>query len=84
MRYGALEAGGTKMVMALMDETGKTLERKTVPTLAPAETMPEMITFFLENKADVLGIGSFGPLDLNPSSPTFGSVTITPKLAGCN
>jgi fructokinase len=26
-----------------------------------------------------LGIGSFGPLDLRPDSPTFGSITTTPK-----
>lgn len=84
MRYGALEAGGTKMVMAIMNEAGETQERKTVPTLTPAETMPQMVEFFRENKADVLGIGSFGPLDLNPASPTFGSITITPKLAWCN
>ncbi len=84
MRYGALEAGGTKMVMAIMDENGTTLEKETVPTLTPAETMPAMIDFFKKNQADVLGIGSFGPLDLNPASPTFGSITITPKLSWCN
>ncbi len=84
MRYGALEAGGTKMVMAVMNESGDTLQRETIPTLTPAETMPRMIGFFRDNKADVLGVGSFGPLDLNPASPAFGSVTITPKLAWCN
>ena len=84
MRYGALEAGGTKMVMAVMNESGDMLQRETIPTLAPAETMPQMIRFFRDHGADVLGIGSFGPLDLNPASPTFGSITITPKLAWCN
>ena len=84
MKYGALEAGGTKMVMAVMDGSGKTLQKETIPTLTPDETMPRMIDFFRRNQADVLGIGSFGPLDLNPDSPTFGSITITPKLAWCN
>ena len=84
MRYGALEAGGTKMVMAIMDDNGKTLQKETIPTLAPAETMPKMIDFFRTHHADVLGIGSFGPLDLNPKSPDFGIITITPKLAWCN
>ena len=28
-----------------------------------------------------LGIGSFGPIDLNPASPHFGHITSTPKLA---
>lgn len=84
MRYGALEAGGTKMVMAVMNNNGETIQRETIPTLSPAETMPRMIDFFRENKADVLGVGSFGPLDLNPDSPAYGSVTTTPKLAWCN
>ncbi len=84
MRYGALEAGGTKMVMAVMNEAGDTLKKETIPTRTPDETMPEMIAFYRENKADVLGIGSFGPLDLNPASPSFGSITITPKLSWCH
>ena len=81
MRYGALEAGGTKMVMAIMDDSGNILKKETILTKKPAETMPVMIDFFRDNKADVLGIGSFGPLDLNPDSPNFGSITMTPKLA---
>ena len=28
-----------------------------------------------------LGIGSFGPIDLNPASPHYGHITTTPKLA---
>jgi fructokinase len=31
-----------------------------------------------------IGIGSFGPIDPNPSSPTFGYITATPKLAWRN
>ena len=44
--YGALEAGGTKMVCAIGDEKGNILERVSIPTLTPAETMPAMIDFF--------------------------------------
>ena len=29
---------------------------------------------------DALGVGSFGPLDLDPASPTYGNITSTPKL----
>ena len=39
MRYGALEAGGTKMVMAVGDETGRILEQRSIPTTTPQETM---------------------------------------------
>ena len=83
-RYGALEAGGTKMVMAVADEEGRILERTSIPTRTPEETMPEMAAFFAERSVEALGIGCFGPLDLNPASPSYGWITATPKLAWRN
>ena len=82
--FGALEAGGTKMVLSLMDEDGTMLERVSMPTLTPAETMPEMIDFFRTRQIAALGIGCFGPLDLRPDSPTYGYITSTPKLSWRN
>ena len=82
MRYGALEAGGTKMVLAVMDDHGNMMESVSIPTRAPDDTMPEMISFFSGKGISSLGIGSFGPLDLNPASPAYGSVTESPKLSG--
>ena len=79
--YGALEAGGTKMVLSRLDEQGNMLERVSMPTETPEVTMPAMIGWFREHPVAALGIGSFGPLDLNPASPTYGSITRTPKLA---
>ena len=79
--YGALEAGGTKMVAAVFDENGKLTSRAVFPTRTPAETMPELIGFFREYPIVSLGIGSFGPVDLNTASPTYGYITATPKLA---
>ena len=78
--YGALEGGGTKMVLAIVSEEGKIQEKTSIPTRTPAETMPEMIGFFRRFPIEALGIGCFGPLDLNPDSPTYGSITATPKL----
>lgn len=80
-RYGALEAGGTKMVMAIADETGALLERVSIPTRTPEETMPEMTAFFGRHAIAALGIGCFGPLELRRSAPNRGSITATPKLA---
>ena len=80
-KIGALEAGGTKMVLAVYEENGTELERLTLPTLTPDVTMPKMIEFFRKYEIDALGVGSFGPLDLNPDSPTYGYITSTPKLA---
>lgn len=80
MKIGALEAGGTKMVMGIFDEEGHLLEDKRIPTRPPAETIPEMIGFFQEKGIEKLGIGTFGPVDLRPDSPDFGTITATPKL----
>jgi len=82
--YGALEAGGTKMVCAIGDENGNILERVSIPTLTPGETMPPMIEFFRGKGISALGIGCFGPVDLDKKSPTYGYITSTPKLAWQN
>ena len=84
MLLGALEAGGTKMVCAIGDETGKIIDRISLPTETPEVTMPKMIEYFKQYKLDALGIGTFGPADLNPKSETYGHITTTPKLAWKN
>ena len=81
MRLGALEAGGTKMVCAIGDEKGIIFDKMTIPTLTPADSVPEMIEYFSKNNIDALGIGSFGPIELNRSSSAYGYITSTPKKA---
>ena len=81
MKLGALEAGGTKMVCALGDETGKIFEQISIPTLTPEETVPKMIEYFQKAQVDALGIGCFGPIDPDKNSATYGYITSTPKLA---
>lgn len=82
--YGSLEAGGTKMVCAIGDEQGNILERVSIPTLAPENTMPAILDFFKGKNISALGIGCFGPVDLDKKSPTYGCITTTPKLAWRN
>ena len=82
--YGALEAGGTKMVCAIGDENGNILERISIPTRTPAETTGPMIDFFRGKGIRALGIGCFGPVDLKKGSRTYGYITSTPKLAWQN
>lgn len=84
MILGALEAGGTKMVCAIGDETGKIFEQISIPTVTPEETVPKMIAYFKEKKVEALGIGCFGPIDPDPDSQTYGYITSTPKLAWAN
>lgn len=79
MRIGGIEAGGTKMVCAIGNEKGELLDRISIPTGTPAETFEQIIDYFKESKIEALGIGCFGPVDLNPSSDTYGYITSTPK-----
>lgn len=80
MLFGALEAGGTKMVCAIGNENGEILERISIPTETPDITMPRMAEFFKGKGIAALGIACFGPIDLNRSSETYGYITTTPKL----
>lgn len=84
MRLGALEAGGTKMVLAVGNEKGEIFEQFSMPTRTPIETVPEMIRWFSDKGIEALGIGAFGPVDVKEGSPTYGSILDTPKLAWVN
>ena len=52
-----------------------------MPTTTPAETLGRVADFFRTHAERVaaIGIASFGPIDLDERSPTFGWVTTTPK-----
>ena len=84
MLLGALEAGGTKMVLAIGNENGEILDRVSIPTETPVITVPKIIAYFKNKNIEALGIGSFGPVDLDKESKTFGYITSTPKLAWAN
>jgi fructokinase len=79
MKIGGIEAGGTKMVCTVADENGTLLDRTVISTGTPDETIPDMIAYFKKSQIEALGIGCFGPLDLNPASPSYGCITRTPK-----
>ena len=79
---GGIEAGGTKFVCGI--GTGPDdLLIETFPTTTPELTLPKVIAFFQENggkELDAVGIGSFGPVDLDLTSPNYGHITTTPKV----
>ena len=81
---GAIEAGGTKFVLAVSDNNLDHIERLSIPTTTPEETFDKVFEFFDNYTLDAIGIGSFGPIDVNKKSPTYGYVTSTPKLAWQN
>ncbi|MGG5359512.1 MULTISPECIES: ROK family protein [unclassified Enterococcus] len=77
--YGGIEAGGTKFVCAVSDETQTIIEKVSVPTTHPEETLEQVFAFFDRFSLDALGIGSFGPIGINPENPNYGHVLATPK-----
>lgn len=79
MYYGSIEAGGTKFVCAIGDENFEVVERISFPTTTPKETLAKVFEFFDKYELLAIGIGSFGPIDVNPKSETYGYVTTTPK-----
>lgn len=83
MIYGSIEAGGTKFVCAVGSDKLEILERIYFPTTTPKETMEQVISFFSKYKLSLksLGVGSFGPIDIQKKSKTYGYITSTPKIA---
>jgi len=79
MRIGAIEAGGTKFVCGIGNEQGTIEERVSFPTREPEATLRDVFAFFDGKLVDAIGIGSFGPLGLDPSRSDYGCVTTTPK-----
>ena len=79
MYFGTLEAGGTKMVLSVGNENNELIEQVSIPTEAPEKTIPAMVDWFRGKGIASLGIGTFGPVDLQKDSPTYGWITKTPK-----
>jgi fructokinase len=79
MILGAIEAGGTKFVCGIGNENGDIIEKISFPTTTPEETLQLVTEYFKDKRIEALGVGSFGPIDLNQESSTYGFITSTPK-----
>jgi fructokinase len=78
--YGGVETGGTWCVCALGRGPGELVAEEQFPTSHPETTLARIADFFRRNTgAAAIGIGAFGPVDLDPRSPTWGYVTTSPK-----
>jgi fructokinase len=68
--YGGIEAGGTNFVCAVGIGPDDLKDEIRYSTTTPEETIGEAIQFFQGRKEilQAIGIGSFGPVDLNPKS----------------
>lgn len=86
--FGGIEAGGTKFVCAVGSGPEDVVEVIRFPTTQPEATLGKAIAFFQKHAAqralDAIGVAAFGPLDPNPDSPTFGTITSTPKPGWAN
>ncbi len=86
--YGGIEAGGTKFVCVVASGPDQIVDEIRFKTTTPAETLGKTIQFFqpfvAQKQISAIGVGAFGPLDLNPESSTYGFITATPKPSWSN
>lgn len=88
--YGGIEAGGTKFICVIGNGSGAIRAETRFPTTNPEDTLGQAVRFFEDyqnntgERIQAIGISSFGPIDLNPGSPTFGFITQTPKPGWSN
>jgi len=81
----SIDAGGTTFKCALIQEERGVIAGTRVPTTRPDETLASCAAFFQEQagrglNAAAMGIASFGPIDVDPSSSNYGMILDGPKL----
>lgn len=78
MTFAGIELGGTKCILVLGSGPTELIARHVVPTRHPDQTLPEIERILREWRQahDVRGIGiaTFGPVDLEPQSSTYGRI----------
>ena len=81
-RWAGVEGGGTTWVVAVAEgEPDRIVARAEFATTTPRETLA-LVRDWLDERAaerpfDGLGIATFGPVDLDPTSSTYGFITHT-------
>lgn len=81
----AIDAGGTSFKCALVRGDGELVSTWRIPTTTPQETLEACAAGFRREchtnnlELTALGIASFGPVDIDPASPTYGTITGTAK-----
>jgi fructokinase len=80
---GGIEAGGTKFICMVGRRPEDVVDEIRIETAEPLATLAKVTAFFrpycANGQVHRIGVGSFGPLDLDRQSPTYGYITSTPK-----
>ncbi|MCF2707263.1 ROK family protein [Arcanobacterium haemolyticum] len=80
-----IETGGTKIFCGVAEAEDPTtiVDKVRIPTTSPDEALSAVRDFLDEHCGaagpEAIGVASFGPLDTNPTSSTYGFITSTPK-----
>lgn len=83
-RIAAVEAGGTKVIVALCNEEGHRLDHARIATRDPQRTLADVRDFLdtaqaRHGEARATGVASFGPLTLDPGASDYAHLRRTPK-----
>lgn len=77
--FGSIEFGGTKIRCAIIDENGNLIDQIRISTSKPEINIKEIEEFYKNKKIAALGVGAFGPIDINKNSTSYGVIKNTPK-----
>lgn len=77
--YGSIELGGTKIRCAIFDEDGKIIKEIRIKTEDPNKNLEQASDFFKAENIKAIGVGAFGPIDLDKDSKNYGYILSTPK-----
>lgn len=81
--FGGVEGGGTNFVMLVGSGPDNVIDEHKIRTTTPDETLAQVVEFLRRPRRGVrlgaVGVSSFGPVDLDPASPSYGYITTTPK-----
>ena len=84
-----IEGGGTKFKCAVATQDLKILRSKSIDTSSPKETLNKVRDFFSSCQSNTryissIGIGCFGPAQINRLSTRYGYIETTPKQGWSN
>lgn len=83
--YGLVEAGGTKFVLGVAHGPDEVLATTRIPTTTPDETISAMADWLAQHgPLAAVGIATFGPVEVDRSSPQWGHILATPKAGWSN